>query len=240
MQANTDALVIDQTNNPGGNLCLGSDVVSFFLKEPTVLPLFIVKPTRNRVNTYEREYTAYEYQYNNSKEKTRADRKKLAALRRFIGELHSALAEGKEFTHPFHLCNPLDRYNPYTNKEGNNIHYSKPVLILTDETSCSMGDYFPAAMQDAGVAKLFGHRTAGCGGNVLGFSRLGYSDIGIRITESLMVRQRPGALLRLEDQVIENVGVQPDFPYDPSAQDFRNGYPQYRKAIVEAVLELIE
>jgi len=96
-------------------------------------------------------------------------------------------------------------------------------------------------LQDAGVAKIFGWRTRGAGGNVRPVGPFGNSDIRISITESLMWREKPVDLGEgRTTNYIENVGVVPDYPYDVTLDDFLNGYKGYRAAIETALRDMLK
>jgi len=55
---------------------------------------------------------------------------------------------------------------------GNSIAYTKPVLVLTDNFTLSTAESFTMALQDNKRATVFGMRTDGGGGNVVGYSEI--------------------------------------------------------------------
>lgn len=222
LQETTEALIIDQTSNEGGDICLGQKVAGFFIEEEKHSVLFQIKPTRFWLMAYE-----------NSSEKTETT----AAV---IAEIRRSLEAGEELSRPISLCPEGGMVKPYTDADGNPILYTKPKLLLIDEFDCSTGDMFPAILQDAGVVTTFGSRTIGCGGNVFTMDYIGLSDFSLRITASLALRPKPVPLPDGgETQYLENIGVTPDIPYAFSARDFHNNYRDYRKALAEAVLDLL-
>ena len=112
------------------------------------------------------------------------------------------------------------------------VQFYKPVLILINEFDFSGGDVFPAIMRDAGRAKLFGHRTSGAGGNVAEYGPLTNSYFKFNLTESLIIRPN--------GEFLENLGVQPDIPYQVTTADFMNDYADYVEAFTSAALELVD
>lgn len=222
LQETTEALIIDQTSNNGGDICLGQKVAGFFVEEEKPSVLFQIKPTRFWLMDYE----------NSSEE--------METTAAVIAEIRRSLEAGEELSRPISLCPEGGRVKPYTDREGNRILYTKPKLLLIDEFDCSTGDMFPAILQDAGVVTTLGSRTIGCGGNVFTMEYMGLSDFSLRITASLALRPKPATLPNGgETQYLENIGVTPDIPYPFTARDFHNNYRDYRKAVEEAVLDLL-
>jgi hypothetical protein len=128
--------------------------------------------------------------------------------------------------------------------------FSKPVLMLIDGMDISAADYTPATLRDNGRAVLFGETTSGAGGdqrhvgleNVCtdkpafftpcvprdvadAMRELGISAFAYPVT----LGERPGGRL------IENVGVEPDFPYRITAEDLSTGFKPMRSRIVEVL-----
>ena len=48
--------------------------------------------------------------------------------------------------------------------------YAKPIVLLTDEFTISAGEMLAAIFQDNGRGPVFGWRTLGAGGSILGFN----------------------------------------------------------------------
>jgi C-terminal processing protease CtpA/Prc len=99
-------------------------------------------------------------------------------------------------------------------------HYTKPLYILVNSLSISCADLLPALLQDNKRAKIVGCRTAGAGGYVM---RRSYSNrFGV---QSLFLT---GSLIRrLDGTPLENRGVQPDFVYDFTVEDYTNDYAEF-------------
>lgn len=229
-EGNTEALIIDQTNNGGGNWCFTLDVASFFFDTPQ-------KETHdqwrvNRDNVVRIEEIALD------PEASEADR---AIAARIAREIREALKRGDALTRPIPECNLDGFFDPHTTREGVRVVYTKPILMLVNELSVSCGDYFPAFFQDRGRAVLFGAQTSGGGGSVTGIDqRIGYSEFTMRYTISMGVREPTdpdgGGLIRY----IENAGVNPDVPYEITAEDIVSGYKPYAAAVERAVLDFFE
>ena len=61
-------------------------------------------------------------------------------------------------------------------------------MVLTDEFSASGGDMLPAIIQSNKRGPIFGLRTMGAGGSVVGYSGPAFTESFFRITVSLMNR----------------------------------------------------
>jgi hypothetical protein len=228
----TDALIIDQQNNPGGAHNIVYTIASMLTDKPLITPLHRMKLT-NKIAA-----DAY---------KNIAEIKKLESMLELIDQLGSddgelnfqeilflkahfefILAEwkaGRVLTNPIHLLH-TDYINPHPT-----VRYTKPILLLINELDFSGGDFMVAIMQDANRASLFGERTAGAGGVV---EKISFPNInGIKFfTYTSTIAERVG------NKKIEDLGVEPDFPYQLTIEDLRDGYYDYKKAI-NAALEKI-
>lgn len=214
LEKNTVGLIIDQDHNCGGSVELLERMVSLFASKPFKGLAFQFLATRN--------------EYLNFKSWMTGDALKTVSgqdLSEVLNLLKVAFMSGQRMTSKttFHADRLI---------EPNRIRYSKPVLLLTDEMSGSGGDAFPAMMQGLGLAKIMGSRTMGAGGHVE--SRGGllyYSGNKVRVTKSLFFHPNGTA--------IENNGVQPDYPYQPSRDDFLYEYRNYQKRYLDVLFSMI-
>lgn len=111
------------------------------------------------------------------------------------------------------------------------VRYTKPILMLIDELSGSGGDAFPSLLQGIGRAKLMGKRTMGAGGHVTPEPALFFSNIAVNMTKSLFYRP--------DGVPVENNGAEPDFVYEPTKNDFVNGYVDYQRIYLAKIAEMI-
>jgi C-terminal processing protease CtpA/Prc len=226
METQTDVLVLDQTNNPGGSVSLVSDIVGLFADKSYVDMNFKVRPSLKWIDTI-----------NGISDKIKtmlaADPNDMAANAlkarfEYLGqEFRGALAEKRFLTNPIslNLTGAFGMIQP-----NDTVHYTKPVLLLTNELDFSGGDAFPAIMKDNGRVTIFGAQTNGAGGNVAEYGPLANSFFKFNLTESLMVRPN--------GNYVENMGVMPDVPYSITEDDFMNSYRGYTKAFTAAALKL--
>jgi hypothetical protein len=226
MESQTDVLVLDQTNNPGGSVSLVSDIVGLFADKSYTDMNFKVRPSMNwikKIDDISAKIT----------EMLAADPNDLAAnalKARFdyLGqEFRDAIAQKRFLTKPISL-NLTGTFG--TIQPNKVVRYTKPVLLLINELDFSGGDAFPAIMKDNGRVTLFGAKTNGAGGNVAEYGPLANSFFKFNLTESLMVRPN--------GQYVENNGIKPDIAYSITEDDFMNDYRGYVKAFTAAALQL--
>jgi len=241
-QAETDALVIDQVNNPGGNVFYLYALASHLTDKPLLTP-------RHRLIIGEAEAQ----QSADLLLKVMRDSKKPAALEAKDKKPKKADAEapnasgypitakfmallirssqfilkefnaGKRYTDLIHVGG-VDDIDPAPKEEE---RYTKPILLLTNALDFSGGDFFPAIMQDSRRATILGVRTAGAGGIVKPYA---VSQFGIaRLSATGSLAQRANG------QPIENLGVTPDVPYEMTARDLRTGFAEYRWKILKTL-----
>jgi len=226
-ETNTDALVIDQVDNPGGILLYAYAILSMLTDHPLV--------ALQHQFTITQEDVAQAFQ----------DIEEITSQLQAGGS--SSLMLGYPMTNEFLLAllansefiiseweagrtltenrpvQGIDMIHPHPQ-----AHYSKPIVILVDSRDFSCADIVPAILQDNGRALVFGEQTAGAGGivkkhsypNLFGLANFSY-------TASIFERYN-GARL-------ENLGVTPDVPYELTQDDLLNGYRGYIKAVNEAV-----
>lgn len=228
MESLTDALVIDQINNPGGSVFYLYSLVSLLSDKPMTTPHHKMVLSQSDI--------ASAYQYHSELEKVQTDEKARETFGDDIGgypvnfqvallfkEYYRFLIEqwetGHTLTEPHYLGVDHIMPNP-------NTHYTKPILLLVNELDFSGGDFFPAIMQDNKRATIMGVRTAGAGGYVRGIETPNLLGVKmISFTGSIAVRNDS------KNSPIENLGVTPDIEYVSDLKDLLSGYQNYAKAI---------
>lgn len=233
-QDNTDALVIDQINNPGGSVFYTYSLLSKLTTKPMLTPLDREAITHKEVgeavsilelfDDYQRY--ALSVLFDEDEFDFLKDDKMMAQVVDYFEGIIDSWESGILLTEP-HALLGIDKIMP-----DRNVNYSKPILVLINEMDISCGDMFPAILQDAKRAKLFGTRTAGASGLVNFFEFPNLSGIdGFSFTGS--ISERP------DGTPIENVGISPDIEYSLTPNDLQNGFKDYKDAINAAVNSLL-
>ena len=234
MEEQTDALVIDQVNNPGGSVFYLYSLVAMLTDRPMATPLHRITITQEEVQEAAKDLKTLE-KITNEEEAIKELGETVGGypvsyqLAQFFKENARFILDqwksGARLTSPYYLG--IDKIMPHP--KG---HYTKPILILINESDFSGGDFFPAIMQDNQRATLMGVRTAGAGGyvgNVEFPNLLGIA--GFSITGSLAER--------VDKNPIENLGVKPDVDYKLTVDDMKKGYEPYKIKILEQLKTLL-
>jgi len=231
----SDVLVIDQVNNPGGLVLYLYSLISMLSDKP------LVPPKHRQMIT--QEDVAFALDGIPSLEKIKTDEEAIEEIgktlegipvtydvahcllnycRFVVGEWNS----GRLFTNPVFLYG-MGPITPHPTSR-----YTKPILVLVNSMDFSGGDFFPAILQDAKRATIFGMRTAGAGGYLATgtFANLnGIADF--QYTAS--IAERPTGIL------LENNGVTPDVIYEPSVNDLQNNYVDYVQKVLETLQSMM-
>lgn len=234
LEKETDALVIDQTDNGGGLICLGNIVAGFFVSEQIQSNLFEIRANRHYLLHFESDVASCQ----KNEYKPASD---CPAIFDIADKMRDAIEKGQVLTEPIPICSPDGKVHPHTLADGTKTVYTKPLLMLINEFSISVADMTLAFLQDSERAVMFGGRTCGAGGSVETTDRIGYSDFQISQTESLTVR--PKAVVTpqgITTRYLENIGVVPDVEYPITVNDFINGYAGYRKAIEDTLMVMLK
>jgi C-terminal processing protease CtpA/Prc len=219
-----DVLVIDQNHNPGGYLPY---VMSFFR-------MFIPKGEQaaqmvQRHNADRRWY----FSYRNWAAEVEDGSFEKAQYLQNAAMVEEAIDAGQSMTEPFTIgwANYLSPDPTYT--------WTKPMLVLTDELSGSCGDIFPMLIKSNKVAKIFGERTMGLGGNVEHMGQLPNSGAEFFLTRGLFTTYKENGKYGDKDWV-ENNGVTPDIHYAHTVEDFRAGFVKYFVEMSKAAVAQIK
>jgi hypothetical protein len=213
-QQNTSGLVIDVMSNGGGNICYTNNILQYLFPTQFQSIGFAVRATEFWVLAFENELI--------NAERNGADQTTIDTLAGYLHQVEQALAQPRGMTGPLPICSVGLTYPPATDGKGNNLAYSGPIVVLTDNFTFSAAELFGATLQDGKRASVYGVRTNGGGGNVVGFdfNATPYSEGTARVTLSLAIRNhiidRPGLP---PAPYIENIGVNPDVPADYQTRD---------------------
>jgi hypothetical protein len=204
-QKNTDGMVIDIMGNGGGDLCYTNLLTSYLIPTPFRTMGFELRATQSWVLFFSSTIANAEF--------SGAPQYVIDVYRAYLKEVQQALSENRGLTGPLPLCDVnFDNTQPARDSHGNNLAYTKPILVLTDNFTFSAAESFAATLQDAQRATMYGTRTNGGGGDVVDdFNATIYSEGSTRWTESIEVRARPVQTPGYPSTTfIENVGVYPD------------------------------
>lgn len=234
-QSRTDALVIDQVNNPGGNLFYMYGLLSTLTDKPLIVPKHRMAITQEMVASAVEELAELE--------KITSDSEAVAMIgpdligipvtyqfvqfyKDYLNFIISQWNEGRKLTDPFHIL-AIDQILPCPYGR-----YTKPILLLTNSLDISCGDFFPAILQDNKRVTILGTQTAGAGGYVM--STEFPNRFGIQhFSYTASIAQR------IDNKPIENLGVKPDIEYEITPDDIQFGYSGYGTAIDKAVHDLL-
>jgi hypothetical protein len=200
---NTDALVVDVMRNPGGLVSFVEALAQRFIPTPFQTTGFQIRATG-----------AWLFSFASMLNAARANPATppgvLADLESNFNKVLKAYNENRGLSEPVSLNSTGSlTLQPVAHA------YTGPLIVLTDEFSASGGDAFPAIMQDNRRGPLFGMRTMGAGGSVIGLPATAYTESIARVTASLIHR---GRLIHTSDfppaPYVENIGVRPDIVMD--------------------------
>ena len=201
--ANTDALIVDVMRNPGGLVSFVESISQRFIPTPFRTLGFEIRATAAWVFNFASVLRSAQF--------SGAPPAIIQNLQNNLNEVLRAYNEERGRTAALSL-----------NSTGSLIlspaatgAYTKPLMVLTDEFSASGGDMFPAIIQDNHRGPIFGMRSMGAGGSVVGFNGPAYTESFFRITVSLMNR---ASVIQTPDlppaPYVENIGVRPDIAVD--------------------------
>ncbi len=235
MQSTTDALVLDQVNNPGGNLFYMYALAATLANKPLEVPLQRIALTQkeiieahetclilNQISSDEEAQKCLGYDLDGYPVTLKLAQNCAA----FMQDEIECWNRGERFTQPLAVFG-IDTIYPDTT-----IHYTKPILMLINELDFSCGDFLPAILQDNRRAKLFGMRTAGAGGYVLSTSHTNLFGVEFfTYTGSLA--------FRVDQNPIENLGVHPDIVHEIHQEDLQSNFKTYAEHVVAEVEALL-
>jgi len=235
-QANTAGLVVDLMGNGGGDGCYAQTLATYLMPSS-----FRGLSTEIRATLSWQTFFSENFFF---AQQEGAPNWAISAYQTYLKEVKNALAENRGNTNSLPLCGASAKILPATDSKGNNLAYTKPILVLVDNFTASAAEIFAMFLQDTKRAPLFGTRTSGGGGNVIEFDdNVGaYSEGTARVTESLITRvapvQTPGFPLLPS---YDGVGLYPDLVQDyMTAADLATGGQPFVAAVSTAIGNLIQ
>ncbi|MFZ0565427.1 MAG: protease-like activity factor CPAF [Chlamydiales bacterium] len=234
-QYRTDALVIDQINNPGGLVFYLYALASTLIEERCSTPQHHIALTQDDVHAalFLLPHLTNIYDDQSAREALGEtifgypiDYEYATLVRDYCNFIIDQWNQGKLYSNTTHLFGVNEiKPHPY-------FRYNKPILLLVNSLDFSGGDFFPAILKDNQRVTILGTRTAGAGGCVTGAYFPNHSGINMfQLTETLAERTN--------NQPIENLGIEPDIHYQVSATDLQENYREYVDKIVEVVEKLV-
>ncbi len=233
MQETADVLVIDQLNNPGGNLFTAYAIASMLtdvpletpkehllLSQDDVLDAWFLLDTLNHVQSDDDAKSIL----GDSFFGIPANYQIAQFMKEYARFIIEQWKEGKIYSDLTYMYG-IDHINPHPE-----IRFKKPIVLLINGLDFSCGDFFPAILKDNNRATLVGSRTAGAGGFVMPHfiaNRMGVYCI--TLTGSLGIRSN--------GDPIENLGVGPHVVNELTPADIQNNYQDYIRTINEVVKE---
>lgn len=232
----TDAMIIDQVDNPGGSVFYLYALASMLTDQPLQTPQHRMSITQSEVLSAKKAISLLQ------QIRSDADAQKIMPdlmsdadgyplsyeLSQFMLNFYRMIVSewdaGHKLTRPYWI-EGVDHINP------SDVHYTHPILLLTNHLDFSGGDFFPTILQDNKRVTIMGSRTAGAGGYVNNVQLP--NNIGVdafRVTESIAER--------VNGNPIENLGVTPDIQYEMTAMDYQTNFKPYTTKIQEVVNSL--
>ena len=231
LQEESDVLLIDQMNNPGGAVVFSDLLMKGLVGELDAAKhmRFAVKPTQ----AFLRQFAELIDLLKRDDVLSAAEKKKYTdILDTDYQKIHKAFMEGKNLSEPISLSTLSSFMEAMLNKAvgpmgplmslmlgvdiTKNQEYSKPAYFLINELDFSGGDATPALFQDYERGPLVGVGTAGAGGTVEPFNHRVATEFSYNLTTSLMLRK--------DGSLVENYRVKPDISFEATRQDYRDGF----------------
>jgi hypothetical protein len=227
--ANTDGLIVDVMRNPGGIISFAEAIAQRFIPTPFRTMGFEIRATGAWLFSFAAQLT--------SARLSNAPPQIIQNLQNNFDELLRAYNEERGRSAPVSLNSTGSlTLNPAA------VSYTKPLMVMVDEFSASSADMLPAIIQDNHRGPIFGMRSMGAGGSVVGYNATAYTESFFRITVSLMNR---GHLIQTPEfppaPYIENIGVRPDIVQDYMTRtNLLTAGASYIQAFTAAIVSLVQ
>jgi hypothetical protein len=232
-QQNTDALVIDLMGDGGGLLCYGNTLLQYLF--PSAFPS--IGLAARGTEYWVENLTEYKDFW-------------LSVGQPQVSQVYTTLIQQTQqaikdhtLTPSMNICTGSLTYPPATDSAGNNLAFTKPILLLTDNFTGSAAEFFSATLQDNGRAFVYGTRTGGGGGAVRFFlqNATPYSEGTTGLADSLAIRIKDISAPGLPTApLIENIGVLPDVNADfQTRENLLTGGVPFVQGLLATITKLV-
>lgn len=215
----TEALVLDQVNNPGGSMFHMYAMLSYLTDRALTLPKHQLSLTEDDAAMASDTVALADAGKAVPSDK-RPSPDEIAYSRFVLSEIEAGRMRLTNPTYLFGKSEILPDQN----------HYTKRIFVLINELDFSAAEFLAAILQDNKRATLFGSNTAGAGGCVRRFRTPLDRKLGVdymKITWTIA--------WRTNGQPIESIGVKPDVSYSVTVEDLQSGYRGYRQALLATI-----
>ncbi|MBX9600190.1 MAG: PDZ domain-containing protein [Bryobacteraceae bacterium] len=226
LELTTSALVIDITNNGGGNGCLAELYMQSLARRPFWGVNSWYKPSQRWVRSFESNSAFY---------RASGEPWEIRLAEHYEGLMREAYQKG-EFTGVFPTCSASLDVPPDLD-----FAYTKPVILLTNEMSFSAADLMAAMFADAGRGPIFGRHTAGLGGGTINFNGPGLSEAIVRSTVQILVHRDAVSVPGYPaTRFYENIGIRPTIEVELNTREnLMNGGRPYLNRLLEEIRRLL-
>lgn len=231
LENHSEALIIDQMNNPGGSFFYMWAILSMLTSKPmdgiqerlTLTQEDVARAFKNLLffETIESEQDIEE-KFQKDLEGYSLSLDVVEGLVSHCNFVIDQWKAGKLYSDPEPI---FGQEKIYPNPRAN---YTHPILILVNNLVFSCGDIVPAILQDNKRAKVMGMATAGAGGcviNVQYYNRFGIDKLNLTGSMCYRRNQKP----------LENLGVTPDIICPFTVRDLTDNYSDFVKAILKEI-----
>lgn len=230
-QEQTDALLIDIANNPGGDIIFAYAIVSLLIDQPVAALNFrrkigyddihkalLAKDLLSRVTDdrsaqmfFGPDVLGYPVDYSYAE-----------AMRAEAEAVLASWSKGETLTPPSSI-EAVAVIKP--NGSDALKRFNKPIVVWADAGSRSSADFFAAILKDSGRARLIGGATAGAGGRFRDIPLPNFIGVqNLRVTDAYAVRA--------DGRLIEGHGVEPSASYTLTVDDLRSGLEPLKEKIL--------
>jgi hypothetical protein len=217
----TEALVIDQVNNPGGNMFQMYAILSCLTDRVLALPKHHLTLTEDDVARASDIVALADYQEAVPPDE-RPDPHAIAYSRFILSETKAGRMKATE---PGYLGG-VSEIAPNQN------HYTKKIVVLINPLTFSSAEFLAAILQDNNRATLFGESTPGAGGCV---RKIPFPDNVFGLDYLTLTWT---VAIRTNGQEIQQKGVHPDVSYELTVDDLQYDFRDYRQALLATIWQL--